>query len=289
MEALLTAPALRRFFSEQNPGGVEMLEPRLTRVNVPVAGLDRRLDGMRIGQISDAHIGAFLGLDHLEAAVAPFLKDPPDVMTVTGDLLDDARLMPACLDIIARIPARYGRFFIMGNHENYSGRDEAMHAARSHAGFTSLINEETLITVQGTRIHVSGIDYPPGKQPTKVKWQTSPVPHPVYLRQFPDIVRDVARSTVRVGEADFRLSLAHHPDNFDEIRKHGVELTLSGHTHGGQVAPVGTHLARSVFKYNHGLYREGRSHVYVNGGTGHWWPLRIGVPAEVTELTLRRV
>ncbi|MEW5848606.1 MAG: metallophosphoesterase [Myxococcota bacterium] len=289
IEALFGAPALRRLLQEGGPGDARMLEPTLARINVPVAGLDRRLDGMRIGQISDAHIGAFLGLDHLERAVAPFLADPPDIMTVTGDLLDDASLMPACLEIVSRIKAPYGRFIIMGNHENYAGRDDVLKAMRPHAGFTSLLNEETLVRVQGAVVHVSGLDYPPGKQPTKIRWITTPLPHPVYLREFPNIVEDVGRSTQKVDSADFRLSLAHHPDNFEEIRKRGVELTLSGHTHGGQVAPVGTYFARAVFKYNHGLYREGNSHVYVNGGTGHWWPLRIGIPAEVTELTLRRV
>jgi predicted MPP superfamily phosphohydrolase len=81
----------------------------------------------------------------------------------------------------------------------------------------------------------------------------------------------------------------HHPDNFDVIASRNVELTLAGHTHGGQVAPLGPFMKDRLFKYVRGLYQKEQSHLYVSGGTGHWFPVRWGVPAEVTELTLRRV
>ena len=84
------------------------------------------------------------------------------------------------------------------------------------------------------------------------------------------------------------IVLAHHPDFFPHAAKHGAALTLSGHTHGGQVGAFGRSLTGFGFKYPLGRYRLGDSHLYVSGGTGHWFPFRLGVPREVTVLTLRR-
>jgi len=291
LRAVLSAPpiistvqALTRSDRDAN------LSPALLRVNVPVVGLDRRLDGMRIAQISDVHLGAFLGLEHLRVALDLLRRRPPDLMTVTGDLLDDATLTQACLDMIAEIKAPYGTAYVMGNHENYAGRQEVMTIARKHPTIQFLQDEGRTVTVQGAKIHVIGLDYPSREEERlRFRLETSPFPHPVYSREFPRMPEIVAKAAERADDGDFRLALSHHPDFFDELHKHGVELTLSGHTHGGQVAPVGTGLARDAFRYNLGLYESVGRFVYVNGGTGHWYPLRISVPAEVTELTLYRV
>lgn len=250
------------------------LVPTLKRVNVPVPGLDRRLDGMRIGQISDTHIGAFLGVDHLQRAIRLLDRERPHIFTMTGDLLDDVTVGPACFDLLSRAHAPYGRFFIMGNHDNRAGRDEMVVLARRQQGLTTLINEELDVDVQGARFHVSGVDYP----------------HGVSNWAYKDHISNafVKTATERGDDGDFRLCLVHHPDNFDAIAERKIELTLSGHTHGGQVAPLKMFTA-SMFKYVLGMYRQDQSNLYVSGGTGHWLPVRVGVPAEVTLLTLRRV
>jgi predicted MPP superfamily phosphohydrolase len=264
------------------------LVPRILRVNVPVKDLPRRLDGFRIGQISDTHIGATLTLDHLVAATGLFRRNPPDMLVMTGDLLDDASLTQGCLDVLATVKAPHGNFFIMGNHDNYAGRDNVIETARAHATVKLLLDEERRVHAGGAHIHVSGLDYST-RERVGLTWRLSPLPLPVVQRSFPSVADQLKRATDRRGEADFRLCLAHHPDSFELIADRGVELTLSGHTHGGQVAPLGTLLARTTFKYVLGLYERQGRHLYVNGGTGHWLPLRVGVPAEVTELTLRRV
>lgn len=269
--------------------GSANLEPTLIRVAIPVRGLDRRLDGLRIGQISDAHIGAALGLDHLERAAALLLRQPPDVLVVTGDLVDDAALTTACLDAVSRIRAPLGRYFILGNHENYAGRDDVMAVAQRHEGVRFLCDSLHGFTVDGARVQVAGLDYDIRHEVRVRRWRMGMLPRLAWRRTFPDMKDRVAQLTDRLGAADFRLALAHHPDFFDETAPAGMDLTLSGHTHGGQVAPLGTLMAHDAFDYVKGHYRHGDRHLYVNGGTGHWLPLRVGVPAEVTELTLQRV
>ncbi|MEW5847277.1 MAG: metallophosphoesterase [Myxococcota bacterium] len=250
------------------------LHPALHKVTVPVRGLDRRLHGMRIGQISDVHVGAVLGVDHLEKALRAFGRYPPDLLAVTGDLLDDASQASACFELLSRVRSPYGRFFVMGNHDNYAGRDKVLRAARSHAAPTTLVNQGELVDVQGARFLVGGVDYPNIRARFK---------NLLHVHE-----RNVGAALQRAPDADFRLCLVHHPDCFDVARTRGAELTLSGHTHGGQVAPLGPFMANRIFNYVLGHYVAGDSHLYVNGGTGHWFPLRVGVPAEVTELTLVR-
>ncbi|MBI5495590.1 MAG: metallophosphoesterase [Deltaproteobacteria bacterium] len=249
--------------------------PELRRVALPVPGLDRRLDGLRIGQVSDVHVGALLGPDHLQRALALFGRAPPEVMTATGDLLDDPRKARACFDLLAAQRAPYGVFYSLGNHENFQDRDHIIATARAHDTVRILVNEETTVTVQGATVHVGGVDFPVGQGATAPR---------------DDVNRaGVAAATQRSVDADLRIALAHHPDDFDELASRGVELTLSGHTHGGQIAAFGQGLTSRWFKYFYGHYQQGRSHLWVSGGTGHSFPLRVGVPMEVTEITLRRV
>jgi predicted MPP superfamily phosphohydrolase len=248
--------------------------PVLLRETVAIKGLDRRLDGIRVGQVSDVHVGGTLGPDHLQRALSLFGNTPPDILTATGDLLDDPRLTRAALDVLAARGAPYGTFYSLGNHENFVDRDLIISTGRAHGRVQLLVNESVDVNVQGARVNLSGVDFPVEQGATGPR--------------TPENHAFVAAATQRVDKADLRVCLAHHPDDFDQIATRGVELTLSGHTHGGQVAPLGGLVARS-FKYFLGRYQVGDSHLHVSGGTGHSFPLRVGVPMEVTELTLRRV
>ena len=273
LQGLVALPPVKAVMAELD--AARSLHPTLIKVNIPVAGLDRRLDGMRIGQVSDVHVGIALPVSHLANALKLYESNPPDMLVVTGDLLDDAEAAPACFELISRVKAPYGRFFIMGNHDNGAGREEVLEVACKKSGVRTLLNEELDVSVQGARFHVSGVD--------------SARVHGDWNLNAPQLAQYVQQSTRRVDDGDFRLCLVHHPDNFDVIASRNVELTLAGHTHGGQVAPLGPFMKDRLFKYVRGLYQKEQSHLYVSGGTGHWFPVRWGVPAEVTELTLRRV
>lgn len=266
------------------------LVPTLMKVRIPVAGLDRRLDGLRIGQLSDTHIGAVLGLDHLQRAVALFGRSPPDLLVMTGDLVDNAALTTACLDVLAGVKAPLGTYFILGNHETYAGLPKVLEHLHAHSSVHFLRDTDKILRVDGARLNVSGMDYDVAKESVRFKVSMAGfLPRLAYRRTFADMADRVKAVQERVVGADFRLNLAHHPDFFDATEQSGVELTLSGHTHGGQVAPLFTTMAHDAFPYVLGHYQRNGRHLYVNGGTGHWMPVRVAVPAEVTELTLTRV
>jgi predicted MPP superfamily phosphohydrolase len=256
-------------------GAADGNAPTLMRWKLPVPGLDRRLDGLRIGQLSDVHIGATLTPAYVRTSMAVFGRHPPDVLTITGDLMDDPSLSRVTFDLLTERPAPYGTFYSLGNHENFQDRPRIIDDARKHDRLRLLLNEGTTVNVQGATVHISGVDYPVGQGAT--------APRDDENRRNADV------ATLRASDAEFRLALAHHPDDFDFLAARGVDLTLSGHTHGGQVAPIGNLLQERFYKYFYGRYSQGRSTLYVNGGTGHSFPLRVGVPAEVTEITLVRV
>lgn len=273
LQGLVGAAQLRPALQEM--AGQRDAVPVFKRVVVPIRGLDRRLDGMRIGQLSDVHVGAVLWLDYLERSVALFSRSPPELLAITGDLLDEPDATEAVLDILSSVRAPFGRFYVLGNHENFRDRSAIIRAARAHSGVQLLINQSQHVEVQGARVHVSGVDFPVGQRATSPR-------QPINSRY-------VREATEHAQDADFRLCLAHHPDDFDEIRSHSVELTLAGHTHGGQLAPLGVWLAQRMFRYPCGPYMVDGRHLYVSAGTGGSLPVRVGVDAEVTELTLRRV
>lgn len=275
MRAMLTSgPAmkLRDMLQQSSSGGIT---PVLRQVNIPIAGLDRRLDGLRVGQLTDVHVGATLGLDHLQRALGVFGKTTPDILCVTGDLLDDPRLTRPAMDLLAGRKAPYGAYYSLGNHENFVDRNAIISAARAHDTVKLLVNESFTVEVQGAKVNLSGVDYPEDQEATVQRQAIN--------------AACVASAIQCAPDGDLRLCLAHHPDDFDEIARRGVELPMSGHTHGGQIAPVIASILARPFKYFYGSYKQDQSHLYVSGGTGHNFPLRLGVPMEVTEFTLRRV
>ena len=202
MRAMLASgPAMkvREMLQHSALGGGET--PVLKQVNVPVVGLDRRLDGLRVGQLTDVHVGATLGVDHLERSLALFGKAPPEILCVTGDLLDDPRLTRPSLDVLAARNAPYGTFYTLGNHEGFVDRNAIIHTARQHEGVKLLINESVNVEVQGARVNVSGVDYPEHQEATAPR--------------DPINAACVASACERSDDGALRLCLAHHPDDFD--------------------------------------------------------------------------
>ena len=123
----------------------------------------------------------------------------------------------------------------------------------------------------GTALRVVGVDYPFARgTPRSTKMKAS-----------------ADKAFAKINEGETVVCLSHHPDFFPFASGKGARLTLSGHTHGGQVAVLGTLMAQAFFRHVLGWYKDGANQLYVSGGTGHWLPFRVGVPAEVTVFTLR--
>jgi predicted MPP superfamily phosphohydrolase len=240
------------------------------RVRVPIADLPEALHGMKIVQLTDVHVGPTIGKDFIEELVARTRELEPDLIAITGDLVDGSVAeLGALVEPLREMRARHGVFFVTGNHEYYSGVDEWI-AHLSSLGVRVLRNERVEIEHDGAHLDVAGVD----------DWEAG---------QFGNgHGRDLARA-MRGKDPDRKvLLLAHQPKQVAEAAEHGVALQISGHTHGGQIFPF-NYLVRLQQPYVAGLHRLASTHLYVSKGTGYWGPpMRLGIPAEITLLELAR-
>jgi predicted MPP superfamily phosphohydrolase len=244
-------------------------ELRVHRQPVPVRGLRRPL---RVAQISDIHIGQNLSREQLERFVALVNETDADLVCITGDIADSPRAdLEAFFPLLAGLRARHGVCAILGNHDHGTGAERVVEALERWTSFRVLRDAAVTIDCDGTPLHVIGLD---------------------------DRGRDWARGVL----SDARLAdlleaapaevpvllLVHRPDIFSQAAAAGVPLTLSGHTHGGQLALPWfggrrRNLAEFVTAFDRGLYRRGDAHLYVNCGLGVTSQrIRLFTPREIT-------
>jgi uncharacterized protein len=234
--------------------------PRVEQVDLRVEGLHPDLEGYRIAQISDLHVGPNIGRRYVERVVAQVKELEPDIVVLTGDIVD-GRVEKLAHDV-APLAALPNAYFILGNHDCYAGA-EAWMAHFREMGMTVLANATTMVRKGAARLLIGG------------------VVDPAYGRFRPEIeIRE---------QADFRLLLAHNPRLAPLGAKAGFDLQLSGHTHGGQFFPWTLAVRLVHAPHVAGLSREGRMLVYVSAGTGTWGPpVRFGTSPELTLLRLVR-
>ncbi|MCX2184461.1 metallophosphoesterase [Streptomyces sp. SKN60] len=237
--------------------------PRVKRVTVPLAKLPRGAHGYRIAVVSDIHLGPILGRAHTQRIVDTINATQPDLVAVVGDLVDGtvANLGPAA-EPLARLKARDGAFFVTGNHEYFSGADAWVDHVRE-LGLRPLRNARVEI---GAGFDLAGVDDVAGE---------SEGHGPDFGKALGD--RDRSRTAVL---------LAHQPIVIDDAVRHGVDLQLSGHTHGGQLWP-GNLIAELANPTVAGLERYGDTQLYVSRGAGAWGPpVRVGAPSDITVVEL---
>lgn len=245
--------------------------PEVRRVDVPVKGLAEGLDGFRIVQLSDIHVGPTIKRAFAEGVAARANQLKPDLIAVTGDLVDGhVRQLRYDVAPLGELRAKFGTFYVTGNHEYYwDGPGWCAEMAR--LGWRVLINTHEVLSVNGARLLVGGVtDYSAGRM---VEGHTT----------------DPHKAIAGAGDVDFRLLLAHQPKSVWEAAKAGFDLQLSGHTHGGQFWPWSL-LVGMAHPFSRGLHDYENMQIYVSCGTGYWGPpLRLAAPSEITLLTLRRV
>lgn len=253
---------------------------KVKTVEVRLPGLPAAMDGFRIGQITDVHVGNFIDTQYLRDAVTAMNEAQVDLQVMTGDLIDDLEQLDGTMAALETCKAPHGMLAILGNHEHWRGLDEvvaAYEASRARGGpVRLLVDEAHTLEHAGQRVRVVGVDYPiSGRRGMRVKLER--------------MLESAEKAFQGTSPDEVLLCLTHHPDFFDLAAERGARLTLAGHTHGGQVAFFGLPVFWFVFQYMLGRYRRGDHQLYVSGGTGHWLPFRIGVAPEVTVLTLRAV
>jgi predicted MPP superfamily phosphohydrolase len=239
----------------------------LTEVPVRIAALPRALDGYVIAQISDLHVGTFVGERELDEGFERVRAAKPDLVVVTGDLVDfDPIYAPLVARKIADLAPRDGVFAALGNHDDYTGADTVVAALRA-AGVTPLVNDGHVVRSRdGGGFALLGVD---DLLSTR------------YGRGGPRL----DRALDAVPDSLPRILLSHQPRTID-FWAGRVALQLSGHTHGGQINP-GFRPADLLMSYVAGMYRVGGSVLYVNRGFGTVGPpSRVGAPPEVTRIVL---
>ncbi|GLW13169.1 metallophosphatase [Microtetraspora sp. NBRC 13810] len=244
-------------------------DPVIERVSATLPGLDPRLAGLRFAVVSDIHLGPITGLGHTRRIVRMINALEADVVAIVGDMVDGT---VAELGALARplesLESRYGAYFVTGNHEYYTanGPSEWTEELRG-LGVRPLLNERVEIAHGGAVLDLAGVNDVAGTP----------------FDDGPDFGRALGgRDTTRTA-----VLLAHQPVQAREAARHGVDLQLSGHTHGGQMVPFNL-IVPFQQPVVSGLGEVDGTQVYVTRGAGFWGPpVRVGAPPEITLLQLR--
>lgn len=260
---------------------------------VRVDGLPRELEGVTIAHVSDIHIGRYTDAPLLRKIVEQTNNLRCDLIALTGDLIDfDIDELPTCIDMLRRFDAPSGVVICEGNHDLFQDPGAFRYGLKT-AGLNLLLNESITHRIRGVECEVSGLQWGlPGKQMRAAGLKEN-FGHLQALLGGNDGTKP-AGAIADSRRAPFRLHLAHHPHAFELAGQNGVDLTLAGHTHGGQLMLAdGIGPASFVYKYLSGLYSEQntagrRVSCVVSNGTGNWFPLRLGAPAEISKITLVR-
>jgi predicted MPP superfamily phosphohydrolase len=242
----------------------------VVRVEVPIEGLPEDLEGYRIAQISDIHVGPTIKGAWLRKIVARVNELDADLVAVTGDLVDGS-VADLGRDVrpLGELRGKDGVYFVTGNHEYYSGAEEWC-AYVEGLGLTVLNNAHRVVARGGATMIVAGVtDYSAA-------------------RILESHASDPRVAVAGAPPADLKILLAHQPRSYVDALRAGFDLQLSGHTHGGQFFPWNL-FVRLAQPFSTGLHVVEQMAIYVSRGTGYWGPpLRGGVPSEITLLTLRR-
>ena len=240
--------------------------PDVVEVELEFPDLPSAFDGYRIAHLSDLHISAAARADRTAGVVRLVNECKPDLIAITGDFVDGtANRRNVDVAPLADLRAPDGVVGCTGNHEYYSGWTVWRDAFRSY-GIRILENERLLVRRDDQTLAILGENDPVSRN-SDIHIAASMVPHWA-----------------------FRILLAHRPTRLAEHAACGIRLQLSGHTHGGAARGLDRFVARANEGHVRGIYREHGLTLYVNSGTGQWagFPTRLGVPSEITLLTLKR-
>ncbi len=276
----------------------ERLNYQVHRVEIPISNLPSALDGMRIAQLSDIHMSGYMPRSQVRRAIDMANELGADLAVVTGDFItgsDDP--LDECIEEIRRLSAPLGIYGCNGNHEIYAQAEDRAQELFTQFGMRLLRHENALISFRGAKFNLIGVDYQRERNPGGRRISTLSGVEPLIRNDVPNIL------------------LSHNPNSFNHAAELGVELSLAGHTHGGQIqVEILDHRlspARFITDYVAGLYirplftpaktvasqkflhaatlQGPHAAIYVNRGLGTVGaPVRLGVPPEISLLTLRR-
>jgi uncharacterized protein len=247
--------------------------------DIRVPGLPSGLDGFRIANLGDAHIGRFIDAKELVRGIHSINGQKVDLLVVTGDLIDDVTQLESTLQVLERSTTPYKAVTILGNHEEMGDLPKILSIYDQHkTRIDLLVNQNIAITHGGATLHIVGVDFP--MNPKGDHMLTHAEQNAAMSAQA-----DAAFTGLVKGETI--LALSHNPAFFPFAAAHGAQLTLASHTHGGQLRLFGRRLVIDAYTYLQGPYQRKDAYLDVSAGFGHWLPIRFGVPREIVIVTLR--
>jgi len=241
--------------------------PVLNKVTLNLPGLPEGLKGLKIAQVSDLHVNQFIGRSHIEKLTEKISEEKPDIIVITGDFVSNSvKYIPVAGSGLKQLTAPYGVYGCLGNHDYYTGAKEVRKQMES-IGMNILLNSSEEIEIKGEKLSIAGLDD---------LWVGKP---------------DFDAALAATINSDMVILLSHNPDTFPTAANRNVNLTLSGHTHGGQVGVklLGNHYSfvHLVTPYVMGEFNIGNSKLYVNRGIGTVGPpIRLNSTPEITIFTL---
>jgi predicted MPP superfamily phosphohydrolase len=244
-------------------------EFRIRPMSLLLPSLPPELDGLRIALVSDLHVGTFTTGQTVKRVIEETNRLDVDLVLLPGDLINHALAdLSDALDAVCNLQSRYGAFLSVGNHDLIE--DGVEFVRRVKARVPLLLNESRLVPIRGQLVQLLGL-----------AWNRDEVL----------IARSVRHLARRIAPGAFPILLAHHPHAFDTAAAVGIPLTVSGHTHGGQLMlSEGLGFGPLMYRYWSGLYRKPEHNgasLVVSNGVGNWFPLRVRAPAEIIDLTLQ--
>lgn len=247
-------------------GAIQAIDPKLEKVSIKLEEKFKKLSGLKIVQLSDVHIGPTLKKDFFDSLVKRTNELDPDIVVITGDMIDGTvNGLKKELTGLSEFKAKIGTFYITGNHEYYWNGVEWIEFVKSHS-IKVFENDSVKLNFNGEEFFLGGVY---DLKATRFEPTHTCSPEKV----FPDTDK-------------YKILLAHQPNSCHLAENLGINLQLSGHTHGGQGFPW-NFLVGLVQPYLKGLYDHKGMQLYVNRGTGFWGPpYRLGIPGEITLLTL---
>jgi|SRR5579875_464328 len=256
------------------------LDIKITHPRIALPHLPRSFEGFRILQLSDLHIGPFMTAREIRTIVQISNRLKPDLIALTGDFVTwDPSTQYDVVEALSGLRAPYGIFGCLGNHELWTGTEDSITLLFAAQGIRILRQEQTLVREGIDSLNLIGVDF-------ETHSRFGPYAEGRVNTYLEGIDRMVSADTVNI-------LLSHNPNTFDRAAELGIDLSLAGHTHGGQIAlelaGVNISPALLVTPYVSGWFRKERGQLYVNRGIGTiGFPIRIGAPPEITVYHLTR-
>ena len=243
---------------------------RLRRFDLSIPSLPKALDGLTIAHVTDVHVGEWTHGRILRDMVNATNNLRADLVMLTGDLINyEISDLSEAISLVKQMPGRYGQCMVEGNHDLYENGLEFERRVKV-SGIPLLLDESAVCMVRGHPVQIFGL-----------RWMD-------VGGRFNEITSMQVRAMLEQRQPDaFPIFLAHHPHAFDAAIEANLPLTLTGHTHGGQLMldkQLG--VGPALFRYWSGLYKRGNSQLIVSNGVGNMFPIRMNAPAEIVHITL---